>query len=296
MMGNLIKAEFRKILTTKLWWALLIPTVAVSFAFALFWGNITNDFNDFLGGSDAKQLAALTGAELGQLPVGLLALGRGVNFGTFFPVILGVFALAGEYRNKTITTTFLTAPNRVSALTAKMLGYVAWGALYGLVIVGSASLATVLVVDSDGLPSAGQWLGVLGAGILACVLATLFGVGVGAAWNSVVGSLVTLSLWLLVFENAFVLVGFFWLDMPQLGGFLPNGTLNGIVGAIGAEAFGAAGLSAPASVDVQLQWLLQFTAGAPGAIAWWVSALVFAGWTLLFYGVGWAGNQKRDIT
>ncbi|WP_199432676.1 ABC transporter permease subunit [Qaidamihabitans albus] len=295
-MGNLVKAEFRKTLTTKSWWGLMIPAVLFGFLFALAWGAITNDLNDYLGSSDAEELAALLGIQLGELPVGLLALGHGVNIGTMFPVIFGVFALAGEYSKKTITTTFLTAPNRVSALTAKMITYIVWGAAYGVVIVGAASLGTVLTVDERGLPSAGQWLGVLGAGVLATVLATLFGIGVGAVWNSVVGSVVTLTIWMLVVENVLVFVGFAWLGITWLGGVLPNGTLNGIVGAIGAEAFGAAGVSVPGELDSDLQWLLQYTAGAPGAFAWWVSAAIFLAWTMVFFIGGWAANQRRDIT
>ncbi|WP_106177813.1 ABC transporter permease subunit [Prauserella shujinwangii] len=295
-MGNLVKAESRKIITTKSWWILLIPSVAFALAFALFWGAITNDLNDYLGSSDARELAGLLGISLGELPVGLLALAHGVNIGTIFPIIFGVFALAGEYSKKTITTTFLTAPNRGSALTAKMLTYIGFGAIYGLVIVGAASLGTVLTVDERGLPTAGQWLGVLGAGILATVLATLFGIGVGAVWNSVVGSVITLTIWMLIVENVLVFVSFGWLDITWLGGVLPNGTLNGIVGAIGAEAFGAAGLSVPGELDEDLQWLLQYTAGAPGAFAWWVSAAIFLAWTMVFFLAGWAANQRRDIT
>ena len=35
--GNLVRAEFRKVLSTKLWWALLIPTAALTFLYALIW-------------------------------------------------------------------------------------------------------------------------------------------------------------------------------------------------------------------------------------------------------------------
>ncbi|EHR52517.1 hypothetical protein SacmaDRAFT_4331 [Saccharomonospora marina XMU15] len=296
MMGNLIKAEMRKILTTKSWWALLIPAFAFAFLFSLGWGAITNDINDYLGSTDAQELASLVGIELGALPVGLLSLAHGINIGAFFPVIFGVFALAGEYTKKTITTTFLTAPTRGSALTAKMLTYIGWGALYGVVVVAAASLGTLLTVDDRGLPSAGQWFGVLGAGILATTLATLFGIGVGAVWNSVTGPTVTLAIWMLVVENVLVFVSFGWFGIRWLGGLLPNGTLNGIVGAIGAEAFGAAGLSVPDQIDKDFQWLMQYTAGAPGAFSWWLSALIFFAWTMVFFLAGWAANQRRDIT
>jgi len=294
-MGNLIKAEFRKTLTTKSWWGLLIPAALFSFGFALGWGNVVNEFGDFLGGSDARMLTDLLGIDPNTLPVGLLAMAHGINIATIFPMIFGVFALAGEYGKKTISTTFLTAPTRGSALTAKMVTYLVWGALYGVVIVGVASLGTVMVVDGERMPTSGQFFGVLGAGVLATTLATLFGIGVGAVWRSVTGSVVTLIIYMLIVENLLVIVAYAWLDVGWLGGILPNGTVNGIVGAIGAEAFGAAGATLP-GLDEELQWSLQFFAGAPGAFSWWAAALIFTGWTLAFFGTGWAVNQRRDIT
>jgi ABC-2 type transport system permease protein len=273
----------------------MIPAVLFAFLFSLGWGALTNDLSNFLGSSDTRRITSALGIQTGELPVGLLALGHGVNIGTIFPMIFGVFALAGEYTKKTITTTFLTAPNRGSALTAKMITYIAWGAVYGVIIVAAASLGTLLTVSNARLPTASQWLAVLGAGVLATILATLFGIGLGAVWRSVVGSVITLTIYMLVLENVLVFVSWGWLKISWLGGVLPNGTVNGIVGAIGAEAFGAAGVTVP-GLDKETQWLLQFTAGAPGAFSWWASALIFLAWTMLFFGLGWAANQKRDIT
>ncbi|EHK88124.1 ABC transporter permease subunit [Saccharomonospora azurea] len=298
-MGNLIKAEFRKTFSLNLWWALAIPAFVASLVFALSWGASVNDFNEFLGSSDAQELAMLLGIDVATMPVGLLSLGRAINIGVFFGVLFGVTALAGEYRNKTISTTFLTAPNRASVLSAKMVTFTVWGLFYGVIAVGAASIGTAITVDSAGLPSAGQWLGIAGAGLLAAILGTLFGVGLGAVWNSVTGPTVFLCLWMLLIENILVLVAFFSAELDWLGGVLPNGALNGIVGAVGAEAFGAIGSSMSAHIDQiddGLQWGMQFFAGAPGAFSWWASALIFFAWTMLFFGSGWAANQNRDIT
>ena len=294
-MGRLITAEFRKTLTTKSWWGLMIPAVIFAFGFALGWGAFANEVGDVLSSSDTQMLADALGISTGNLPMGLLAIGHGINIGLTFPVIFGVFALAGEYSKKTITTTFLTAPNRVSVLSAKMVTYTIWGAVYGLVVAAAASLGIVLTVSSARLPTSGQWLGVIGAAVLAGILATLFGIGVGAVWNSVVGSVITLTIYLLVVENVLVLLFYGLWRVDWLGGILPNGTLNGIVGAIGAEAFGAAGVKVP-GLDDEAQWTLQYVAGAPGAFSWWASALVFLAWTAVFFAGGWAANQRRDIT
>lgn len=294
-MGRLIKAEFRKTLTTKAWWGLMIPAVVFAFGFALGWGAFANEVGDVLNSEETQIIAQALGISTGNLPMGLLAIGHGINIGLTFAVIFGVFALAGEYNKKTITTTFLTASNRVAVLSAKMVTYTIWGAIYGLVLAGVASLGITLTVNSDRLPTPGQWLGVIGAAVLAGILSTLFGIGVGAVWNSVVGSVVTLTIYLLVVENVLVLLFYGLWRVDWLGGVLPNGTMNGIVGAIGAQAFGAAGVKVP-GLDTEAQWSLQFIAGAPGAFSWWASALIFLAWTMIFFVGGWITNQRRDIT
>lgn len=294
-MGRLLVAEFRKTLTTKSWWGLMIPAVVLAFGFALGWGAFANEVGDVLSSRETRAITQALGIETGDLPMGLLAIGHGVNIGLTFPVIFGVFALAGEYSKKTITTTFLTAPNRVSVLTAKMITYTVWGAVYGLVVAAASSLGIMISVDSARLPTGGQWLAVLGASVLAGALATLFGIGVGAVWNSVVGSVVTLVIYLLVIENVLVLLFYGLWRVDWLGGVLPNGTMNGIVGAIGAQAFGAAGVKVP-GLDDEALWTLQYVAGAPGAFSWWASTLVFLVWTMVFFAGGWAANQRRDIT
>lgn len=294
-MGRLLVAEFRKTLTTKSWWGLMIPAVVLAFGFAVGLGAFANEVGDVLSDNETQAITQALGISTGNLPMGLLAIGHGINIGLTFPVIFGVFALAGEYRRKTITTTFLTAPNRVSVLSAKMITYSVWGAIYGLVIAAASSLGIVISVDGSRLPTGGQWLAVLGASVLAGVLATLFGIGVGAVWNSVVGSVVTLVIYLLVIENVLVLLCYGLWRVDWLGGVLPNGTMNGIVGAIGAQAFGAAGVKVP-GLDAEAQWTLQYVAGAPGAFSWWASALVFLAWTAVFFAGGWAVNQRRDIT
>ncbi|HVW44563.1 MAG TPA: ABC transporter permease [Amycolatopsis sp.] len=294
-MGKLITAEFRKTLTTKSWWGLMIPAVIFAFGFALGWGAFANEVGDVLDSDQTQRIADALGISTGNLPMGLLAIGHGINIGLTFPVIFGVFALAGEYSKKTITTTFLTAPNRVSVLSAKMVTYTIWGAVYGLVVAGAASLGIACTVDSERLPTSGQWLAVVGAAVLAGILATLFGIGVGAVWNSVVGSVITLTIYLLVVENVLVLLFYGLWRIDWLGGILPNGTMNGIVGAIGAQAFGAAGVKVP-GLDDEAKWTLQYVAGAPGAFSWWASALIFLAWTAVFFVGGWASNQRRDIT
>src|ERR1700742_4676102 len=108
-MSRLIKAEFRKILTTKMWWALLIPAVALALGWAwlsaIAFTDVATDIED------ALDLAGVNDAELS---LSSLALTRAMNFATLFPMTFGALALASEINRRTITTSFLTAPNRAS--------------------------------------------------------------------------------------------------------------------------------------------------------------------------------------
>lgn len=294
-MGNLVTAEFRKILTTKSWWALLIPAAALAVLVAMGWAAPANAFVESIADSAMDRVFARIGLDPGSWPVGLLSMAHAINVAVLFSVIFGVFALAGEEAKKTITTTFLTAPNRTMALSAKMLTYIAWGVLYGVVIVVCATLGTLPVVGPDNMPTPATWFGMLGAGVLASTLAMLFGIGIGALVGNVTGSVVAVVIYMLIVENLAVVAAFGWGDISWLGGVLPNGTLNGIVGSIGAEAFGVAGNVSP-DIEEGLQWTLQLFAGAPGAFSWWASALIFLGWTLLAFGGGWLRTHQRDIT
>lgn len=293
-MGRLIKAEFRKTLSLNTWWILIIPLVLASFWLSWAWGSITNDFVDYLGGAGTRIIAEQVGVSPDALPVGLLSIAHGVNITQLIPAIFGVFALAGEYHSKTITTTFLTAPNRVSALTAKMITYALWGALYGLLSFAMSAMATAITVDSDRMPSGGEWLAVLGATVLSYVLVTLFGIGFGAVLNRIVLAVILLIGYFLIVEN--VLVTALWSVTDVFGAILPNSTANGIVAGVAAEAFGITSLNLPGSVDHWDQYFIQLTAGAPGMVSWWAAALVFLVWTMVFFLGGWASNQRRDIT
>ncbi|MFD8497658.1 ABC transporter permease [Amycolatopsis sp. NPDC059657] len=293
-MGNLIKAEFRKTLTLNTWWVLLIPLVITALGFSWVWGLMVNNLADYLTEGTAGQISREVGVDADRLPVGLLSIAHGINIAQIIPALFGVFALAGEYRSKTITTTFLTAPNRLAALSAKMITYVVWGVLYGFVAFGVSAIGAVISVDSQRLPTTGQWLGALGATVLASVLVTLFGIGFGAVLNKVTLAVVLLLVWFLVVENVLVAFAWNWTTLP--GAILPNGTANGIVGGVAAEAFKINALNLGEAEERVGQYFVQLTAGAPGVISWWASALVFAGWTALFFGFGWASNQKRDIT
>ncbi|MEU4769026.1 ABC transporter permease subunit [Actinosynnema sp. NPDC023794] len=290
-MGNLIKAEFRKTTTTGLWWGLMIPTVLLAFGWALGTGAIFKTVSDFMNSSDAEELATLLNVDPSQWQMSVFGIARSINVATIFPMIFGGLAIANEINRKTITTTFLTSPNRVSALAAKMIVYILWGAIFGIAIVAAVSIGIAITSDAGSLPDAGGWLALAGVGVLSSILMTMFGVGVGALMTSVVGTTVVLLLYMLIVENGIQLV-LASQGLPEIIGFLPNGAVNGLTGSVASSLF----LSNAGVVPEDMVEALRAFAGALGAFDWWLSGLIFLAWSALFFLGGWAATQRKDIT
>ncbi|MFI7675369.1 ABC transporter permease subunit [Actinophytocola sp. NPDC049390] len=300
-MGNLIKAEFRKILTTKMWWAMMVPAVLLALGWA--WGVsalITSIVSDI---SDVDIIEEFN-ISFDDLSWSVIALTRSMNIATIFPMIFGTLALASELSRRTITTSFLTAPNRGTLLSAKAVTYVIWGLLYGVVIALGASIGTALGSESSYLPDTGQWLMIALSGILGCLLWTLLGLGVGALMGSPVGALVILLIYSLIVGPIGDLVMTGLTEGSYLAGFLPNGSANGLTGATASQVLSAQVIdlvqNAGGTVDTEgreeFEQVVRGIAGAPGALTLWLSGLVFLVWTAIFFMLGILRNRTRDIT
>lgn len=302
-MGRLIKAEYRKIITTKMWWALLIPSVFLALGWAWLGGYAFSQVADGL--SSVFNDAGLN-VDLGKMSWASLGLTRAMNFATLFPMVFGALAVASEINRRTITTSFLTAPTRASVLTAKAVVYVTWGLIYGVVVALGATLGTAIGADADVLPGPGDWILILLSGVLACLLWTLFGMGVGALLGSPVASLLVLLLYagLVGPVSEFIITGAS--DNSHIAGLMPNGAANGLTGSTATElllqqakdmvAASGQGDLITDNVVNGFNQAVRFAAGAPGAFALWISGLIFVAWTALFFVTGMLRNNNRDIT
>lgn len=90
-------------------------------------------------------LVALTGPENTTPPMPGLDTVAGVSgvlgllgVALFVPALIGTVAITGEYRHRTVATTFLAVPNRGRVLVAKLIAYGGLGLAYGLVLAFSA--------------------------------------------------------------------------------------------------------------------------------------------------------------
>ncbi|GAB3684795.1 ABC transporter permease [Saccharopolyspora tripterygii] len=283
-MIGLIKAEYRKIFTTSLWWALLIPVVVLGFG-AGWLGTAFGGIIDMV-----EELSA-------SLPLGLLAVALSTNFGTIFALLFGAMAFAGEFRAKTITTTYLTANPRSGVLWAKLIVYAGGGVIYGLTNVLFASLGALLGTGQDmgNFGGFGSWLSVGGAGVLSMVLWTLLGVGFGALIaNSV---LVVILPLVYKFVVEFILsISLADTAVSGLGPYLPGAAGNGIVSNLAVPLFvsAVAGADEPNTPRVAFELLHLFFGGTYGH-PWWASLLTFLGYTAVFVAGGWFVGTRRDV-
>ena len=140
----------------------------------------------------------------------------------FIPALIGTVAVTGEYRHRTIGTTFLAVPRRGRVLGAKLAVFTLVGVVYGVL----SSLTTGLVLSAAaavrGVPlgiGADELTLALGKLAVASAVYVLLGVAIGAlARNQIVAIGVVLGYFYFL-ENVIMLVP----GVNALYPFLPGG-------------------------------------------------------------------------
>ncbi len=138
-MTALVRAELKKILSTRLWWGLLIGALAFSAVQAL----ATAAFSGVEAGAGQPSMPGLESAEAVRSVYAM-----SMFTGTYmFAMVLGITGMTGEYRYQTITATFLATPRRGRVVAAKMAAHLLVGAGYAV-----AALLVALVAGRAALP------------------------------------------------------------------------------------------------------------------------------------------------
>jgi len=140
-----LHAEWTKLRTLPgTWWLLLtaaVLTVAVSAAAAAAFHCLPGSCGPSRTGADPAKIS-LTGVDLGQVIVALLAVG----------------AIGGEYGTGMIRVTLAAMPRRLTAFAAKALVTAAAALAASLVAVGGSALAGRLILPVRGLSAANGYL------------------------------------------------------------------------------------------------------------------------------------------
>ncbi|MCE7006140.1 ABC transporter permease subunit [Kibdelosporangium philippinense] len=277
-MKQLITAEYRKIFSVQLWWALLIPAAAISLLFT--WGGALLDNIGLFGRATGEN-------SLFALP----AFAQGINLASVFGLILGATAVTGEMRHKTITTSYLTGPTRGAVLAAKLFTYSTIGAVYGVVCMLAATLGALL---GDNFPDGAGWFTLASAGVVAMIMWTLLGVGVGALIGNQVGAVVGVLVYVLVVEPIIGVV-LRTNDAPEIPPYLLNTAGSNMTLHLAFELFLADVPARARRFDPNLDEVRSIL-GMTYAPPWWGSGLIFVVYALALGMAGWLVARRRDIT
>jgi len=261
--STLVRSEFKKISSTRLWWGLLIGVVL----FTALQAGFTAAFS---GADPGPGQPASPGLETEEAIRGVYSV---ATFGGtyIFALILGITGMTGEYRYQTITSTFLVSPKRSRVVTAKMLAHIVMGLVYGVVGLVTAVVVGGVVIAFRGydlgLDNAGLWAS-MGLAVLAVAIWTLLGIGIGTlVRNQIVAILVAIFITFLIEPLLTVLFGA--LDLDAVGRYLPTNA--------------SSALMQPADSFVVY-------------LDWWAGGLVLLGYALVLAGLGLAVNVRRDVS
>jgi ABC-2 type transport system permease protein len=127
-----------------------------------------------------------------------------VGLTAIFALAFGILAVAGEYRHRTITDTYLSTPARGRVIGAKLIVYALIGALGSLVSALVALGVTAAWWSAKGAPFAwgdmGMWT-TIGGGIAWNAAFAAMGVGLGALIRNLTAAVAAALAWIALVEG-----------------------------------------------------------------------------------------------
>ncbi|MBO0850764.1 MAG: hypothetical protein J2P20_14980 [Pseudonocardia sp.] len=250
---GLVRAEARKTVSTSAWWALLIPAGLLGLLVTLI-------------------MAAGSGLEFSPSFAQMIALDF---FSAKFAVVFGAVCATGEYRHRTITTSYLTASGRAQLVLAKAVVAAVVGAGYGVVCAACGVLGMVLG-GGDISGGTGAVLRLSAMAVLVFALWAVLGVGVGMLISNQLATIVLVLVYLMLAEKMVVnLVALG--DLGHIDDFVPGGAATATLNQLADDGLLGGTLTISTS-------------------PWWVTLLVFAGYAVLALLAGTAVAQRRDVT
>lgn len=273
-MIDALRTEYRKFVTTRLWWVLLLTMAAYMAFLAGIMAFVLVDAPGSMGtGVPASEPAPPMSPEQVASTVYTLA----TSLGYVFPVIVGALAMTGEFRHQTITPSLLAEPRRNVFLAAKMLSSVAVGLLFGIVgtlsTVGPGAAVLALLGEPSYLTEP-TVLRSAGLSVLALTVWTVVGVGFGALLTNQVAAVVVLLAFTQFVEPILrIVLGQVEL-LEGVSKFLPGAAGEAITG---SSFYADSGMAA-------------------GLLPSWAGLLVLLGYALVLALAGRLTTLRRDIT
>jgi ABC-2 type transport system permease protein len=181
---GLVRAELRKLTTTRLWLWMLMLGLAMT-------GATTSAA---IGFAEPGPLGLQTAA--GQRTVFAQATATLVVIG-----ILGIVAVTGEFTHQTATPTFLATPRRGRVVAAKLITYAAAGLAYAAActsVVLAVALPWLAAKDVDVVLSGTDLARTLGGVTIEVALYAVLGVGVGCLMRNQIAAIVGFVVYIFV--------------------------------------------------------------------------------------------------
>lgn len=210
-MVGLIRAEFRKLRTTQVWFWMLLLCVGLT---------VLGVVAQIAGTRDDAELAAHVRDVLTSAAGAF----------TYVPLfVLGVLSVTTEYRYQTITPTVLATPSRWKLISAKLITYALVGVVYAVVcLFVQLAIALPWLAARDIHVSLGDNKGPLIAVFVVLALFALVGLGAGALMRNQIVAVSVGVIFILIIENIL-------LAIPGLKQVYPY-TLSGATNAILTDA------------------------------------------------------------
>jgi ABC-2 type transport system permease protein len=173
---RLVRAEIRKLTTTKLPWGFLAALVLIAGvdAAVVMFGTDMDGSKTFISTAADQQ--------------SLMAFAFNAMIGT---ALFGAIAVAREYGHHTVVPTFLTTPRRVRASLAQLTAVMLAGGALGLIAQALVTTGIALALPSTTygfMVSAGDLTQVLLASTFAGAIGAVLGAGLGAVLRNVGGA------------------------------------------------------------------------------------------------------------
>lgn len=242
----LIRSEFRKVFSTKLLLILSLSALAFMLLQIFLLVFLTppgfDEINRLMDPAFIKTIIASAGSA------------------SVFVLILGIVAMSGEYRNQTITSTFLTTPVRWRVIVSKMAAFAILALVLAFILWFIASITTMLLLGTqESAPF--EWsaaFAILGGTLLGLVLFAILGVAIGSLITSQVAAIIIALVFTFAIEP---LITVFFLSV---GKWLPGNALNAILqtGTGDPESNASDLLDAPVGVVVLVGYTVVFAVAA----------------------------------
>ena len=206
-MTRLLRAELRKVLTTRLWWGMLLGALALT-AF----GVAAQIGSNGLPGNPAP-------------PLGTVVTQRQVfstsSAGDLFSMVVGIILISTEFRHFTSRPTFLSEPHRARVLSAKLVTAALVGLVYGISTVcltAAIAIPWLAAKQVDLLWTQADLITLLLGSVASVTLFAVIGIGVGVLIRNQVAAVIAAVAYRFIAEPLMSLIPYVKEAYPYLPG------------------------------------------------------------------------------